>query len=327
MRRAGLLLYDRGRGLVVPAGAHGLRTELLEEMYGTLDETPIAQRALAEDRVVEVSSGVDREIPARYAHFPGVTTLTCTPVSAAGRWLGVIFADRGGASFELRDEERHTMWSLGKMAALAASARSATDREARARSLAARIDLAREIHERVIQRLCGVALVAGSTQRLGGASLERCRGELAAVLEDLRSAISRPLAPPLPAAGGPPLREELARLATLDRDPPLETSWLLDGDLPPELEPLARSVLAEALRNVDKHARPARVAIVASDDGDAFTLEVRNDGIVPDDDGGEPRGSGLGLRLAAFEALEHGGLVEYGREGDEWHVRLVVPLS
>ena len=35
----------------------------------------------------------------------------------------------------------------------------------------------------------------------------------------------------------------------------------------------------------------------------------------------------MGLRLAAFEALQRGGVVEFGPEGgDEWRVRLVVPL-
>ena len=90
-------------------------------MYGTLEETPIAQRALAEDRVIEVSDDLEREVPERYARFAGITTLTCTPVSAGGRWLGVIFADRGGGRFELTDAERHSMWTLGKTAALAAS--------------------------------------------------------------------------------------------------------------------------------------------------------------------------------------------------------------
>ena len=45
---------------------------------------------------------------------PGSTTLTCTPVSAGGRWLGVIFADRGGGHFTLTEPERHTMWTLGQ---------------------------------------------------------------------------------------------------------------------------------------------------------------------------------------------------------------------
>ena len=74
-------------------------------VYGTLEETPIAQVALSEDRVVEVDRR-PRALGARAlrALRAASTTLTCTPVSAGGRWLGVIFADRGGGHFELSDE-------------------------------------------------------------------------------------------------------------------------------------------------------------------------------------------------------------------------------
>src|SRR5918996_4994612 len=114
MERAGLLLYDDARQLVVVVGGHGVDPELASELYGTLEETPIAQVALSEDRVVEVTGDLARWVPERYARFTGVETLTCTPVSAAGRLLGVIFADRGGSRFELTDNERHLMWTLGK---------------------------------------------------------------------------------------------------------------------------------------------------------------------------------------------------------------------
>jgi len=31
------------------------------------------------------------------------------------------------------------------------------------------------------------------------------------------------------------------------------------------------------------------------------------------------------LRLASHEALQRGGVLEYGREGAEWRIRLVLP--
>jgi len=40
------------------------------------------------------------------------------------------------------------------------------------------------------------------------------------------------------------------------------------------------------------------------------------------------KGTGMGLRLAQFEALQQGGVVEFGPlAGDRWRLRLVVPLE
>ena len=156
MRRVILFLYDEEVHRVRAIGSHGLSREGLADVHATLEETPIAQRALAEDRVVEISEGVEAELPPPYRRFLPITSLSCTPVAAGGRMFGVIFADRGGERFALTDDERHALWSLGKVAALAASARIATRQQERARRLAERIDLARDVHERVVQRVFGV---------------------------------------------------------------------------------------------------------------------------------------------------------------------------
>ena len=324
MERAGLLLYDRTRKLVVPEGSHGVDPGIRDQIYGTLEETPVAQRALAEDQVVEISGDLAYELPPRYAAFAGITTLTCTPVSAGGRWLGVIFADRGGVPFTLTEPERPTMWTLGKTAALAASARIATRQQQRATLLSQRIDLAREVHERVMQRLFGVSLVIGSERELSAEERRRCADEIQSALADLRSALSRPLAPSAPVTATT-LRNELVRLDRHYERLPLEVSWEVDA-VPHDVEPLAQSVLAEALRNADKHASPTRVLVRVTRVDGTFALEVRNDGV--ESGGGRPRGAAMGLRLAALEALQRGGVVEFGPEdGDEWRVRLVVPTG
>ena len=56
----------------------------------------------------------------------------------------------------------------------------------------------------------------------------------------------------------------------------------------------------------------------------AFVMEICNDGVH-----GEPRpASGMGLRLAALEAIQAGGIIEFGeREPGTWRVRLAVPLD
>src|SRR5919204_702270 len=195
MERVGLFLYDRTLRSVRAVGSHGVDSTLLEGVEGTLDETPIAQRALSSDQVVEASEGLEREVPPRFARFAGITTLTCTPVSAGGRWFGVIFADRGGGRFELTPGERRRMWTLGKLAALAASVEQATIQREAARRLTERMTLIREIHERVIQRLFGLLLALGSDEALTDEGRAVCHDELREVLRELRSSLGGSLGP------------------------------------------------------------------------------------------------------------------------------------
>jgi signal transduction histidine kinase len=233
----------------------------------------------------------------------------------------VICADRGGGRFELSDGERHLLWTLGKTAALVATARNATRQQERARRLGERLDLAREIHERVLQRLFGVSLALSAETSLGPAERERCRVEMQEALADLRKALERPLAP-LPRETGTTLALELERVAA-SPGTPVSIDWSPEATVPVHLEPLAQSVLAEALRNIAKHAEPSRVGVSVRSDADTFSLEIHNDGVRPGQ-----RGAGMGLRLAAFEALQQEGVVEFGPAGAGcWRVRLVVPVD
>jgi signal transduction histidine kinase len=320
MRRAAIFMADAARRRVRAVGAHGTSFSQLQEMRPTLINTPIAQRALLEDNVVVISERVEEWVPEEFLAL-GITSLVCTPLSAAGRSYGVICADRGGEPFELSDGERHLLWTLGKTAALVATARNATRQQERTRRLGERLDLAREIHERVMQRLFGVSLALSAEQPLPKAERERCRLEIQEALADLRRALERPLAP-LPHETGTTLAAELERVAAAP-GPPIRIRWEDGITVPLDLEPLAQSVLGEALRNVSKHAAPTQIGVGVFRDEDTFKLEVLNDGV-----GDAGRGPGIGLRLAAFEALQHGGVVEFGPTPDAgWRVRLVVPLE
>jgi signal transduction histidine kinase len=323
MRRAAIFMADAGRRRVRVVGSHGTSFSQLAtlEPSPTLISTPIAQRALLEDEVVVVSDGVEDQLPSEYADRFGITTLVCTPLSAAGRAYGVICADRGGGRFDLTDGERHLLWTLGKTAALVATARNATRQEERTRRLGERLELAREIHERVMQRLFGVSLALSADKALDRDERDRCLSEMQEALSDLRSALERPLAP-VSTDTGTTLAAEVARLVQAP-GPRVQVIWPDDVAVPAGVEPLAQSVLAEALRNIAKHADPSMVEVAVAGDEDTFSLEVRNDGVAPG-----ARGAGMGLRLAAFEALQHGGVVDFGApEEGAWRVRLVVPLA
>jgi signal transduction histidine kinase len=322
LERAVLFLHDPGRKLVLPAGSHGVEPEILAHTYGTLEETPIAQRALASDAVIVVDQ-LAGEVPDRYAELPGVAGISCTPVAAAGHWLGVIFAERNGEELRLADDELRTMHALGKATALATTVRQAAAQRERDTLLLERIELAREVHESVMQRLFGVSMVLGSGRELSAEDGERSAAEVEAALGELRDALDRSLEPTAEPSRTT-LRDELQRLGRQYKALPLSVRWEQGADVPPGLEPLAVSVLGEALRNAEKHARPTEVRITISSEQGAFALEVRNDGLRSQ---GASAGSGLGLRLASYESLQRGGMLEFGPEEDDWRVRLVLPAG
>ena len=321
LERAVLMLYDPARRLVVPAGSHGVAPEILAHVYGGLDETPIAQRALEDDAVIVVDA-LAGWVPERYAGLPTVTGISCTPVAAAGRPLGVIFADRNGAPLELDDGDLHTMRALGRTAALATTVRRAVAQQERDALLLERVELAREVHESVMQRLFGVSMVLGSGRELSAGDAERAAAEVEAALGELRDALDRSLEPTSEPARTT-LRAELERLGRQYKAVPLSVWWEPGAEVPGGLEPLAVSVLGEALRNAEKHATPTEVRIAITSVDGVFVLEIRNDGVRARPET-EP---GIGLRLASYESMQRGGMLEFGREGEEFRLRLVLPAS
>jgi signal transduction histidine kinase len=191
------------------------------------------------------------------------------------------------------------------------------------------VRLAREVHEQVMQRLFGVSMVLGSAEELSDAERQRCSEELQAALSELRDALARPLAPAGPS--GATLRGELDRLGDQYKDIPLSVTWGDGASLPPDFEPLAASALAEALRNAEKHAAPSRIDVAVDETDGAFSLEIRNDGVAARAgrrQGNGVRGSGMGLHLATIELMQHGGVVEYGPDGEDgWRIRVLMPTA
>lgn len=323
MERALLFRYDGARRGVRAAGAHGVDRDLFAgERFGVAS-AELARRALAEDEVLEVvGDAVAEGLPVRYVELLRPRHVICTPMAAAGRWVGVILSDRGAEAPRLGDADRDLLWTLGKTAALAAVARIATSQRERALQLEQRIDLAREVHDGVIQRLFGVSLaLSAADHALDAEDRARCAAEVRETLADLRAMLQRPLSR-VPRPTATTLAAEIERL--MHEHPALGVA-VEEGDpasVPPRLESLAQSVLAEAIRNAHKHARPRRVAVRLGRAEGAFVLEVVNDGVR----GAVRRPTGMGLRLVAFEALHSGGVVEFGpRRGGRWIVRLLVP--
>jgi signal transduction histidine kinase len=328
MKRAVLVHYDSARRRVRAVGAHGIELEPFADLFVTVDSVPVARRALAEDRVLEVHGAEDFKVPQPVRELLEGVRIVCTPMAAAGRYVGVVLSEREPGLPDLDDDERHLLWTLGKAIAMASVAREVTTYDAQSRQLQQRIDLAREIHEGVVQRLFGISLALSREELLDADSQRRCAAEVQTALADLRTALSRPLGH-VSRPTSVTFAEELERVRALYPDLEIE----LEGsaqDVPGELEALAQSVLVEALRNAHKHAQASRVQVSVRNDGATLAVGVRNDGAPARSAQPSPRerGAGVGLRLATLEALQHDGMLEYGEcAPGAWQVRLVVPVG
>lgn len=321
MRRAIIFGYDSTLRRVRAVGAHGMDVAQFASAHVTVESAPIAAQALREDKVIEVEGDMSGEVPDEYsALFPEPVRLVCAPMTAGGRAIGVILADRLMSSPPLDDADRGLLWTLGKAAALASVARLVAKQAEEAGQREQRIDLARDIHEGVIQRLFGISMALDGEGDLPAEARYRCATEIQEALSDLRTALQRALGR-APRPTQTTFVAEVERLARVHPDLGVTLEAGDEGDVPTGLEPLAQSVLAEAVRNAHKHASPTRVTVRVGRRDSAFVLEVANDGVI----GGRHR-AGMGLRLAALEALQSGGVVEFGtREPGTWQVRLVVP--
>jgi signal transduction histidine kinase len=323
MKRAVLFRYDLSRRRVRAVGAHGIELEHFADLFVTIDSVPVARRALVEDRVLEVRGAADFDVPDSFRELLEDVQIVCTPMAAASRYVGVVLSERAAAAPAIDDGDRHLLWTLGKAIAMASVAREVTSSDEQRRQLQQRIDLAREIHEGVVQRLFGVSLALSREDLLDAETQQRCAAEVQRALGDLQTALRRPLghsARPTAVT----FAEELERVRGLHPDLEIVLEGGGEASVPSTLEALAQSVLVEAVRNASKHAHASKVCVSLASDGGTFVMEVRNDGAHLHNGG---RG-GVGLRLATLEALQHGGVLEYGEsEPGSWQVRLVAPIG
>ena len=209
----------------------------------------------------------------------------------SGRWLGVIFADRGGGRFSLTDEERQTMWTLGQ-AGRAGRERRARHEPARGGPPPVGTDLPRPADPRArdsaaLRPAPGARVRARSsppssarcaTTRSG----RSCTSSAWRSVGSLRAAYQR--------AETSSVRRITERVATYQEG--LTVDWA-EGAEVPAAHRAAGSVGAARGAAQRREARPGRQRSRSrsTPSDDAFVLEVVNDGV-----GASGMGAGLGLR-------------------------------
>ena len=206
------------------------------------------------------------------------------PILVEGRVWGVLAAMSPDRALPAGTEQRLTQFADLVAVAVANAATRAQLTASRARVVAAadesRRRLQRDVHDGAQQRLAQAAITLKlATNALPDGddpTAELVRESLQHVERastDLRDLV-RGILPASLVRGG--LRIGIESLVA---DCPLPVD--IDVSTPrlaPELETTAYFVVAEALTNVVKHARAARVHIRAALEGDALRIEVRDDG-------------------------------------------------
>ena len=268
---------------------------------------------------------------AAIARERGVRSTVGAPITVAGRLWGAMSAfSKADKPLPPGIELRLADFTDLVGTAIANTQARADLTASRARVVAATDDIRRRIerdlHDGTQQRLVSLALEVRNTRASVPDTQPQLRIELAeiadglvAALDDLRE-ISRGIHPALLARGGlGPAVTALARRSPL----PVELDINLDGRLPDHVEVAAYYVVAEALTNAARHARPTVIWVAADVVDGRLRLTVRDDGI----GGADPaNGSGLTGLTDRVEALG-GTITVHSPPSEGTTLQVWLPLS
>ena len=193
--------------------------------------------------------------------------------------------------------------------------------------------IAADLHDTVIQRLFATGLALQGTIRAVSPpeAAQRIQGAVADLDETIRQIRSTIFALQAPRMAQSGLRAEILSLATeaasgLAFEPHVRLDGPIDSAVGAHLGRELIAVAREALSNVVRHARAARVDVMVTASGGELTLCVADDGVGP---GPGHRDGGRGLPNMARRAESAGGTlaVEGGADGRGTTVRWRVPLN
>ena len=268
---------------------------------------------------------------AAIARERGVRSAAGAPITVDGRLWGAMSAfSKGDKPLPSGIELRLADFTDLVGTAIANTQARADLTASRARLVAATDDIRRRIerdlHDGTQQRLVSLALDVRNTRASVPDTQPQLRIELAdiadglvAALDDLRE-ISRGIHPALLAKGGlGPALKALARRSPI----PIKLDINLNVRLRDHVEVAAYYVVAEALTNAAKHARPRAIWVAADVVDDQLRLTVRDDGIGGADPAG---GSGLTGLTDRVEALG-GTITVHSPPGEGTTLQVCLPLS
>jgi signal transduction histidine kinase len=264
------------------------------------------------------------------AEHPPMTSFLGLPVRVRGEVYGNLYlTDKRGAD-GFSDEDESMAEALAMAAGIAIENTRLNDKVRVISVLDDRDRIARDLHDRVIQRIFAVGMSLQGAMKLEDkagivARVDRAVDDLDATITEIRSAIFE-----LGEGAGPrgirrgvlDLAEELTPL--LGSRPQVRFSGAVDNRVPQQVADHVLAVVREGLTNAGKHAHGAHVTIVLSVE-DGLRLEIIDDGVGIDPSPAE--GAGMGVANMRNRAEKLGGTFSVeGRAEGGTTVLWCVPL-
>ena len=253
------------------------------------------------------------------------------PISVRGRPIGNLYLTnkRGGAPFD--EEDQLLVERFARHAGLAIENARLGERVQRLAVVDERERIARDLHDGIIQRIYGVILALDEVPEIVGSEPHRAAGRVDEAIGSLQEAIGEirkfiyDLGVPADetadlASGVEALADRLRAHAALEVETDIRGAERIGAEATAELLTIVR----EALGNVVRHARAAKVTVRARRDGRDLRLEIRDDGIgLPS----RPIGSGHhGLENMERRAERLGGTFEARTDGGT-RIIIVLPVA
>ncbi|OQY32277.1 MAG: hypothetical protein B6243_07585, partial [Anaerolineaceae bacterium 4572_5.2] len=220
-------------------------------------------------------------------HHPAMRSLLGVPIRSKGKLIGALYLSdkEDGSNFAPADKQLVEMLALH--ATIAIENAHHHEQTQRLAILEERERFARDLHDGIIQSIyaVGLALDQAKADILPSSQTTReqidlCLKNLAAVIQDIRNYIFdlRPQATKH--------RGLKARLDGLIKEVKVNTLLPIESDIAPDINAELSDwqashvfhICHESLSNAIRHAKPSRIAINLSKDGDAVTLIVADNG-------------------------------------------------
>ena len=264
-------------------------------------------------------------------NHPPMESFLGVPIRIGDEVFGNLYLCEKQGAEEFTAEDEILVESLAAIAAVAVENSRLHERLQDRAVLRDRERIARDLHDKIIQRLFAAGMALQAAARLPSdevvARMEDTVDELDAIVNEIRATIFdleiRPDDRPAMMAAALAVVDEMTRHADLVASVRFQDD--IEHKVSPEIADATLAALREALANTARHANARHVHVSMACDGDQLQLLVEDDGRGLDPAEATLPGRGRGLKNLQTRARDWGGSCQIGPRPDggtvlEWRV-------